>query len=235
MIFYIFKYIWFEALSYRKLANVQRRKRKLKGYLYYQLGISDRLLGMHGGERASLVAQTVNNLPASQESQVWSLGQEDPLEKEGGSPLFLSGEFHEWRSLVGPRGHKELDTTERLTHTHTNRRKGSTKLGKAEERKHWTQPQSRECPRETLLVVQALEPYADSLPIQITPKNNLSPQTQDLQTPYILILYSMTESSCKILYPPRYVTKSSQFTFLAIKSFLFLQPIVYAYLSLKLL
>ena len=35
MIFYIFKYIWFEALSYMKLANVQRRRRKLKGYLHY--------------------------------------------------------------------------------------------------------------------------------------------------------------------------------------------------------
>ena len=27
------------------------------------------------------VAQTVKNLPATQETQVWSLGQEDPLEK----------------------------------------------------------------------------------------------------------------------------------------------------------
>ena len=31
--------------------------------------------------RASLVAQMVKNLPAMQETQVWSLGQEDPLEK----------------------------------------------------------------------------------------------------------------------------------------------------------
>ena len=31
--------------------------------------------------RASLVAQIVKNLPAMQETQVWSLGQEDPLEK----------------------------------------------------------------------------------------------------------------------------------------------------------
>ena len=31
---------------------------------------------------AQTVAQTVNNLPAIQESQVESLGQEDPLEKE---------------------------------------------------------------------------------------------------------------------------------------------------------
>ena len=32
-------------------------------------------------EWASLVAQTVKNLPAMQETQVQSLGQEDPLEK----------------------------------------------------------------------------------------------------------------------------------------------------------
>ena len=30
---------------------------------------------------ASLVAQRVKNLSAMQETQVWSLGQEDPLEK----------------------------------------------------------------------------------------------------------------------------------------------------------
>ena len=31
--------------------------------------------------RASLVAQMVKNLPAMQETRVWSLGWEDPLEK----------------------------------------------------------------------------------------------------------------------------------------------------------
>ena len=36
------------------------------------------------------------------------------------APVFLPGESHGQRSLVGcsPRGHKESDTTERLTHTH---------------------------------------------------------------------------------------------------------------------
>ena len=34
---------------------------------------------MHG---ASLVAQTVKRLPAMRETQIQSLGQEDPLEKE---------------------------------------------------------------------------------------------------------------------------------------------------------
>ena len=32
--------------------------------------------------RTSLVSQTVNHLPSMRETQVWSLGQEDPLEKE---------------------------------------------------------------------------------------------------------------------------------------------------------
>ena len=32
--------------------------------------------------RASMVAQMVKNLPAMQETQVQSLGQEDPLKKE---------------------------------------------------------------------------------------------------------------------------------------------------------
>ena len=32
--------------------------------------------------RTSLVAQMIKNLPAMQETWVWSLGQEDPLEKK---------------------------------------------------------------------------------------------------------------------------------------------------------
>ena len=42
-----------------------------------------------------------------QETRVWSLGQEGPLEKEmATTPVFLSGKSHGWRSLVGysPRG-----------------------------------------------------------------------------------------------------------------------------------
>ena len=68
---------------------------------------------------ASLLAQTVKKLPAIQETLVQTLGQEDPLEKGMATPpVFLSGEFHEQRSLVGysPWGCKELDETEWLTH-----------------------------------------------------------------------------------------------------------------------
>ena len=47
--------------------------------------------------------------------QVRSLGREDPLEEDMQStPVFLPGEFHGQRSLVGysPWGHKESGTTE---------------------------------------------------------------------------------------------------------------------------
>jgi len=61
----------------------------------------------------------VKNLPTMQETQVRSVGQEDPLEKGDllPTPVFLPGEFHGQRSLVGygPWGCKELDTTEQLT------------------------------------------------------------------------------------------------------------------------
>ena len=49
------------------------------------------------------------------EVRVRSLGEEDPLEKGmGTTPVFLPGEFHGQRSLVGysPWGHKESDMTE---------------------------------------------------------------------------------------------------------------------------
>ena len=62
----------------------------------------------------------VKNLPAMQETQDQSLGVEDTLEKGiTTSPVFLPGELHGQKSLVGysPWGLKELDTTERLTHT----------------------------------------------------------------------------------------------------------------------
>ena len=52
-----------------------------------------------------LVAQMVKNLPATQETQVQSLGQEESLpvgRREWlPTPVFLPGEFHGQRSLVG--------------------------------------------------------------------------------------------------------------------------------------
>ena len=62
----------------------------------------------------SLIAQSVKNLPAMQETWVRFLGWEDPLEKEMAThSSILAGESHGQRSLVGysPRGCKELDMT----------------------------------------------------------------------------------------------------------------------------
>ena len=67
-----------------------------------------------------LGTQTVNNLPAMQETRALSLGQEDPLERREWqpTPVFLPGESHGRRSLAGysPCVCKESDMTERLTH-----------------------------------------------------------------------------------------------------------------------
>ena len=66
---------------------------------------------------ASLVTQMVKNLPAMQETQVWSLVQEDTLEK--GMPTCSS--ILTWRIPWteepgrGTIGSKELDTAEQLT------------------------------------------------------------------------------------------------------------------------
>ena len=58
----------------------------------------------------------VKNLPAIQDTQVQSLGCEDPLENGMAthSSIFLPEEFHGQRSLMGysPWDPKESDTTE---------------------------------------------------------------------------------------------------------------------------
>ena len=77
---------------------------------------------------ASLVAQLVKNLPAMWEMWVWSLGWEDPLEKETAShsstldwripwTVLWIGESH---GLYSSWGCKELDMTKwrSLSHTH---------------------------------------------------------------------------------------------------------------------
>ena len=63
---------------------------------------------------ASLVAQSVKNLPEMRETGVRSLGWQDSLEKEmTNTPVFLPGESHGQRSLAGysPWGHKGSDMT----------------------------------------------------------------------------------------------------------------------------
>ena len=51
--------------------------------------------------RASLVAQMVQNLPSVQETQVRSLGQEDPLEKKIATHLSVLGWKFPWTEEPG--------------------------------------------------------------------------------------------------------------------------------------
>ena len=71
---------------------------------------------------SSLVAQKIiKTLPAIQETQVWSLGEDDPLEKEMAThSIFMPRESHGQRSLVGysPWGHKRVGHNW-ATNTHT--------------------------------------------------------------------------------------------------------------------
>ena len=65
----------------------------------------------------SLVAQMVKRLPTMRETQVPSLGWEDPLEKEmatHSSTLAWKIPWTEEHVGYSPWGRKELDTTERL-------------------------------------------------------------------------------------------------------------------------
>ena len=68
------------------------------------------------------IASTVKNLPPMQETQVWSLGGEDPLEE--GMAIYSS--ILAWRILwtedpggLQPQGHKDLDTIEATEHAPT--------------------------------------------------------------------------------------------------------------------
>ena len=66
------------------------------------------------------MAQMVKNLPAMQETHVWSFGWEDPFEKG----MVTQSTILTWRipwegaCLASPWDHKESDTAERLS-THT--------------------------------------------------------------------------------------------------------------------
>ena len=65
----------------------------------------------------SLVAQRVNSLPAMWETQVQSLGGEDPLEKEMATHCSILAWKIPWTAEPGglqSMGLKELDTTEEL-------------------------------------------------------------------------------------------------------------------------
>ena len=62
------------------------------------------------------MAQTVKNLPAMQETQVLSLGQEDPLEKGMATHSSILAWRIPWTEAgYSPWGHKRVNMTERLT------------------------------------------------------------------------------------------------------------------------
>ena len=67
-----------------------------------------------------LVTQMVKNLPVMQETQVRSLGWEDPVEKEMATHSSILAWRIPWTEEPGgvhsPCGHKESDTTEWLTY-----------------------------------------------------------------------------------------------------------------------
>ena len=70
----------------------------------------------------SLVAKTVKNLPAMQETHVWSLGREDALEKGIATYSRILAWSIPWTEEPGrlqSLGHKESDMIERLSiHTY---------------------------------------------------------------------------------------------------------------------
>ena len=68
------------------------------------------------------IGSVVKNLPAVQEIWVWSVGGEDSLEEGMATHSSILAWRVPWqRSLGGysPWGHRELDSTERLSATHT--------------------------------------------------------------------------------------------------------------------
>ena len=68
-------------------------------------------------QSASLVTQLVGNLPACRSPRFIPWARRIPWRREWQpTPVFLPGEFHTQRSLVGysPWGHKESETTEQL-------------------------------------------------------------------------------------------------------------------------
>ena len=69
---------------------------------------------------SSLVAQMVKKLPAVQETWVWSLGGQDPMEEEIVNHSSILTWRIPWTEEPGladcsPWSHKELDTTEQLS------------------------------------------------------------------------------------------------------------------------
>ena len=73
--------------------------------------------------RASSVAETVKHLPAMQETQVRSLGQEDPLEEGMATHSSILAWRILWTEEPGVLQSKESNMTEATEHAHTVRLK----------------------------------------------------------------------------------------------------------------
>ena len=104
-------------------SNMKGDKGFISGVHHHQTGLAKKLNKFKQNKKDAkkhmnthMVAQRLNHLPAMRETWVRSLGPEDPLEKEMATHSSTLAWRIPWRSLVGysPRGHKELDTTERL-------------------------------------------------------------------------------------------------------------------------
>ena len=78
---YIGMFIVYLFVTFCNIQNLESIKKFSSNWRYKQTVVNtiDRILFTN--KRASLVAHMVKNLPALQESEVWSLGQEDLLEK----------------------------------------------------------------------------------------------------------------------------------------------------------
>ena len=92
--------------------------------------------------QASLLAQRVKNPPAMEETRVWSLGWEDPLERAWlPTPVFLPGVFHGQKSLQGTiHGVAESDMTERLRLSHFYFKTHKFRLNKSQCGHSWVRP-----------------------------------------------------------------------------------------------
>ena len=99
-------FLWFKCYKYYFLHD-------------FKIVLKADILVLSGSFRASLVAQLVKNQPAVQETQVRSLGQEDPLEKGVATHSSILDCSIPWTEepgkLYSQWGLKESDTTEQLT------------------------------------------------------------------------------------------------------------------------
>ena len=97
--------------------TILNRTLKLYKFKPLLLGIRNKYTHIKNKFKVFLVARMVNNLPAIQETRVWSWVGKIPWKREWlPAPIFFPGEFHGQRSLAGynPWVRKELDMTERL-------------------------------------------------------------------------------------------------------------------------